>query len=836
MKKILNFQNNGTKEYIGTGLLAGVLAFAVSSAAVQYIDLDPWMMFSYTRIIIAVFFTLSLSILIFRNWKTFVFTAGILVLASAIIAIIWARGGFSEVFTTSVTDYLKWLWDFIANWKESMELPWKYSYITTTGVSALITIMMYFLIVKWFVYLPVFLISLSMFIAQWAIVREVNKPAFYLTITSLIVLYFMYVYNTRIRKLRKNGETHEFMPPRRLIMIGVPFVAVLMIIVMLVPKSSEPIKWKWLDSKIKYRDYGGDKPIDYKAYDQFSLAATGFSEEPGTPGGSVKLDFTHILDVYSDGIVYLRGESWPYFNGTSWSGSSETQNYSEPVLEYQAYNADRMMLLEPVYGWRFMNLNNWFIGDFVEFEGTKVLPGPEFDSIMGDHLLPDWYERMEVDIVYAGVETKSLFAPLYSTLTSFEGLSEVFAETDDTLETKRPVRLYTNVQYDYLALDEENEKLTEALRESRRGIYYQLYTGLSYIVNNAESFSNLMITNSILDAMEDLYDLYTVSEDYYWRYTAVSDTLPGRVGELAAEITEEYDNDYDKVKALEDYFQEDFIYSLIVEDVPAERDFVDWFLFGSKEGYCTYYATSMTAMVRSIGLPARYVEGFITPAGPEPGSRYPVLNSNAHAWVEVYFEGLGWIPFEPTPPYSDPGYAYDPNVEFNRPGDDTLDENLDELDKEEDDFVPLNPSGGGGKDGGMPLGLLIPIIILGALVLLNVSVRLGRKALFSNVTGKNSFKLGYLEILRLARIKGFKLKKGMTLMELAEQIDDSYFSAHVSMKNLTMIYYRAIYDDREIPREELGKIEIFYKDFRYEFNNELKLWEWFVYKILLPII
>lgn len=73
-------------------------------------------------------------------------------------------------------------------------------------------------------------------------------------------------------------------------------------------------------------------------------------------------------------------------------------------------------------------------------------------------------------------------------------------------------------------------------------------------------------------------------------------------------------------------------------------------------------------------------------------------------------------------------------------------------------------------------------------------------------------------------------------MELAEIIDDSYFARHVSMKDLTMVYYRVIYDDKEIPDEELAKLSVFHKDFLYEFNNELKLWEWFIYKILLPII
>ena len=56
----------------------------------------------------------------------------------------------------------------------------------------------------------------------------------------------------------------------------------------------------------------------------------------------------------------------------------------------------------------------------------------------------------------------------------------------------------------------------------------------------------------------------------------------------------------------------------------------------------------MTVLLRSIGIPARYVEGYMLPPEPIKDNTYEVTNENAHAWVEVYFEGLGWIPFEPT--------------------------------------------------------------------------------------------------------------------------------------------------------------------------------------------
>jgi len=831
--------NKSAFNKISTSIIAGVLAFAVSCAAVQYIDLDPWMMFSYARIFMTVIFTMSLCILIFRNWKTFLGTLAALFFIAAVIAVIWIRNGVPEAFRIAATEYFTWLWHFITQWSESMELTWNFSYITSVGVSVLITMMMYFLLVKWFVYLPVFIMSISLFVAQWAVVREVNKFAFYVTLAALVILYFLQIFYERIKKIEKKGEVHAFMSPGKFIVAAIPIVLILLFTVMLIPKSDDPITWKWLDDKIKYRNLGGDKPIDFKVYDQFSLANTGFSAQAGMPGGSVELDYSHILDVYSSEITYLRGESWPYFDGKSWGGSSDEINYSEPIVKYEDYEPEKRMLLEPIYGWRFMNLNDWLQSDFSNFTGDRVLPGPDFNSVMGDHLLPDWFIRKKVDIVYAGVESKTLFSPMYSILTSFEGLSQVFVETDDTLETEETLRLFTFIHYDYLSMNKENTDLIETLKRSRQGMYYEAYINLAYITQNEDAYDNIQISNSMMYTLQDLYELYAMSDDYYWRYTALPDSLPERVTQIAEEITAPFDNDYEKVNAIEKYFHEGFSYNLVVPDVPPDRNFVDWFMFDSKVGYCTYYATSMVTLVRSIGLPARYVEGFVTPAGPQPGSRYPVLNSNAHAWVEVYFEGVGWVRFEPTLPFAgileeEDNTSIDLGGEFEDP----LDEHLDELDKE-DQLIPNiigGGSGGRGNRSSIPTGLLIIIIIIGSLIVLNVSVSLGRKILFSNIKSEKRFRIGYFEILRILNIRGIRLKRGMTLKELAVKIDDSYFASHVSMEDLTNIYYRAVYDDNEIPLEDFRKMEVFYKEFRYELNNELKLWEWLIYRFLFPII
>lgn len=90
-------------------------------------------------------------------------------------------------------------------------------------------------------------------------------------------------------------------------------------------------------------------------------------------------------------------------------------------------------------------------------------------------------------------------------------------------------------------------------------------------------------------------------------------------------------------------------YSLEAE-IPEEGDeFVGWFL-GQGKGYCTFFATAVTVMARQAGIPARYVEGFLVPAT-EPGkkTRQTLTGERAHAWAELWLEGIGWIPVDATP-------------------------------------------------------------------------------------------------------------------------------------------------------------------------------------------
>ncbi len=120
-----------------------------------------------------------------------------------------------------------------------------------------------------------------------------------------------------------------------------------------------------------------------------------------------------------------------------------------------------------------------------------------------------------------------------------------------------------------------------------------------------------------------------------------------RMKELAHSITDEYDSEYEKAQALVDYFvKEGYVYD---NDYEPDDESIDYFLFDSKTGNCTSYATSMTLMARLVGLPARYVEGFSAYERDDNG-RYVIRDSHAHAFVEVYIAGAGWVTFDPTVP------------------------------------------------------------------------------------------------------------------------------------------------------------------------------------------
>jgi protein-glutamine gamma-glutamyltransferase len=133
--------------------------------------------------------------------------------------------------------------------------------------------------------------------------------------------------------------------------------------------------------------------------------------------------------------------------------------------------------------------------------------------------------------------------------------------------------------------------------------------------------------------------------------------LDSRIPELARQITSRDGNSFDKARSLEGYLRSHYGYTLDLSG-PPQSDPLSYFLFQKRAGHCEYFASAMTVMLRTLGIPARYINGFQTGEYNDVAGDLVVRASDAHSWVEAYFPGFGWLTFDPTPPSNEkaPGF------------------------------------------------------------------------------------------------------------------------------------------------------------------------------------
>jgi transglutaminase superfamily protein/transglutaminase TgpA-like protein len=134
------------------------------------------------------------------------------------------------------------------------------------------------------------------------------------------------------------------------------------------------------------------------------------------------------------------------------------------------------------------------------------------------------------------------------------------------------------------------------------------------------------------------------------RYIALPADFPTEMAELAREVTAGATTRYDRAIALQNWFR-NFTYDLSGDtghSQTAMQEFLD-----QRRGYCEQFAATYAAFARVLGLPSRVAIGF-TPGELHADGRYHVQAKHAHSWPEIYFDGVGWVPFEPTPGRANP--------------------------------------------------------------------------------------------------------------------------------------------------------------------------------------
>jgi hypothetical protein len=176
---------------------------------------------------------------------------------------------------------------------------------------------------------------------------------------------------------------------------------------------------------------------------------------------------------------------------------------------------------------------------------------------------------------------------------------------------------------------------------------YHSYTRIQYEANS-------LVPNPPIAALR------AAGSDYPDSISKTYLQLPGidpRIPALATQISARATNPYDKARAVEAYLRSHYGYTLDLSG-PPQSDPLAYFLFQRRAGHCEYFAAAMTVMLRELGIPARYINGFQTGEYNDVAGDLVVRASDAHSWVEAYFPGVGWMSFDPTPPSDDkpPGF------------------------------------------------------------------------------------------------------------------------------------------------------------------------------------
>ncbi|WP_077702563.1 transglutaminase TgpA family protein [Virgibacillus dokdonensis] len=313
-------------------------------------------------------------------------------------------------------------------------------------------------------------------------------------------------------------------------------------------------------------------------------------------------------------------------------------------------------------------------------------------------------------------------------------------------------------------------------------------------------------------------------------YTQIPETLPDRVIELAKDITAEKETQYDKAKAIESYFSStDFTYQTTDVPVPeANEDYVDQFLFDSRAGYCDNFSTSMVVMLRSLDVPARWAKGFtggeLVDAGSEKNT-YEITNSNAHSWVEVYFPGSGWVPFEPTKGFSNLSDFQNEPISGETQQQDSLqqseqetedeeqsEETTPEEEKEEESEVAsaaASNSGPTAMEWMLPTVIGIALLLIVFILVYRSRLRLQSKWVRRKFTADNNVENqqeAYHFLMKVLQKQGEAKRPGETLREYAMKIDKKYETT--DMQKLTEHYERLIYrdDDKLASKTEVAQL------------------------------
>ena len=435
--------------------------------------------------------------------------------------------------------------------------------------------------------------------------KELSKICVALLLCYAAVIYTEWT-QTRWKK-EKTKDNSAYM------LWGMPFLAAYFLL-MLIPSVPEtPYDWPLFQNvyqQLKDSFLKLSYNLPGTGGDDYDLSLSGFSPESEFGSRSLETE-REIMTIQNrtrlSTNVYLTGKVYDTFNGRGW----EQQNQDTSKERY-------MDTIQTLYAVR------------------------RYDK----DYQTDYLSQAEITIHYRYFRSEFLFAPLktYSIRQNSSNLN--FQESGDSLFFDRRKGYGTEYEVSFYQLNAGQE------------LFHQFLNTAGFLADDEDELQSLLsdYKNQTKESItaNDMQRYRQVIYDNYLEDIVLSD----EVEQYLLEITEGAQTDADKLRAIERELS-GFTYTLTPEQLPEtvtnSAEFLDYFLLESKEGYCNYFATAFTLLARAQGIPARFVQGFCVPT--KDSLETKVYSDMAHAWPEVYLEDIGWIPFEPTPGYSQTRYA-----------------------------------------------------------------------------------------------------------------------------------------------------------------------------------
>lgn len=583
----------------------------------------------------------------------------------------------------------------------------------------------------------------------------------------LSILFIVFIISEFLQKA-KNAE--------KIVIYLLPFFFIYLFVLLLIPASDEPYGWAFARNF-----YNNIRQAAVRINDLFDGGNDGFGMEVTGFSGAGEVRSQRIFARSRDAMyvtltrgkrmnVYLTGNVFDTFDGDAWIASIAETQYDQ-----------KLDLLETLYAvYRYDSEN--------------------FD---------DYLNQAELRLSYNNLRTEFLFAPLKTHLIELPWNVNIY-ERGGQLNFSERRGHGTNYQLSFFQMNLGQEFFREMIA-AESGYPYNFvmpaeFIGFYYLKYSGGLPLYLFNEENLLRRSESIYT------DYLKPYP-----LSNAVLDLLAEITKDAANIYEMCLALEQTLagRADIAYTYTTnpEALPAGEVFPDYFLFNSRAGYCTYFATAFVLLARELGIPARYVQGYLVTDERLGLETVTVLDGMAHAWPEVYFRGVGWIPFEPTPGFTLRRHRFWNPAGMADAARLSIIETEEIPDYEQDEPEPSAVFDEPGESRLLDVFLIvISTLIFGAFVIIIIDKQIKRRQYKRFSLNQRFIAQVRLNLLILAMI-GFKLMPGESIAEFADRIKKS--GKLISIKFVTpleQMLYRGddvsetIIEDTVSERNELYKL------------------------------